>query len=200
MSQQQGGGPSGQGAGGLRAWAGWRARAVGLASSLTLLLILTACASLAPPAAAPSELLAGRLSLRVEGQPERSFSAGFELSGNNRQGELLLSGPLGTTAARARWAGDQALLASAGSETAYPSLDALAAAALGEPIPMAALFDWLRGRPWPGAPAMARDDGQPGFDQLGWRISLLQWAEGWLEARRLAAPVVTVRVRLEPPG
>ena len=165
-----------------------------------LLLALAACASLAPPAAPPAGLLTGRLSLRVDGQPERSFSAGFELSGDASQGELLLSGPLGTTAARARWAGEQAVLASAGSETAYPSLDALAAAALGEAVPMAALFDWLRGRAWLGAPATARDDGQAGFDQLGWRISLLQWADGWLEARRAAAPAVTVRVRLERAG
>ena len=165
-----------------------------------LTLALAACASLVPPVAGPGDLLAGRISLRVDGQPERSFSASFELSGNASQGELLLSGPLGTTAARARWAGDQAVLASAGNETAYPSLEALAAAALGEAIPMAALFDWLRGRPWPGAPASTRDDGQAGFDQLGWRISLQQWADGWLEARRTAAPVVTVRVRLERPG
>ena len=165
-----------------------------------LALALAACASLAPPVVAPADLLAGRLSLRVDGQPERSFSAGFELSGNASQGELLLSGPLGTTAARARWAGDQAVLACGGNETAYPSLDALAAAALGEAVPMAALFDWLRGRPWPGAQAAARDDGQAGFDQLGWRISLQQWSGGSLEARRTAPPVVTVRVRLERPG
>ena len=165
-----------------------------------LMLALSACASLAPPTAPPADLLTGRLSLQVDGQPERSFSAGFELSGDASQGELLLSGPLGTTVARARWAGEQAVLASAGSQTAYPSLDALAAAALGEAVPMAALFDWLRGRAWPGAPAAARDDGQAGFDQLGWRISLLRWADGWLEARRMAAPAVTVRVRLERPG
>ena len=185
MSQRQGSGRPALFRRGLQALAG------------VLTLALAACASLVPPAAAPVDLLAGRLSLRVDGQPDRSLSAGFELSGDSRQGELLLSGPLGTTAARARWAGEEAVLASGGSETAYPSLDALAAAALGEAIPMAALFDWLRGRTWPGAPATARDDGQPGFDQLGWRISLLQWADGWLEARRTAAPVVTVRVRLE---
>ena len=164
---------------------------------LGLLGFLAGCTTLAPPATPPADLLAGRLALRIDGQPERALSAGFELTGDSRQGELVLSGPLGTTAARARWGGGQALLASAGSETAYPDLDSLAAAALGEPIPMAALFDWLRGRAWPGAPATARDDGQPGFDQLGWRISLLQWADGVLEARRAAPPVVTVRVRLE---
>ena len=188
MSQWQGRGRLALRSRGLQALAG------------LLTLALAACASLVPPTAAPVDLLAGRLSLRVEGQPERSFSAGFELSGDARHGELLLSGPLGTTAARARWAGEQAVLASGGSETAYPSLDALAAAVLGEPIPMAALFDWLRGRAWPGAPATPRDDGQPGFDQLGWRISLLQWSDGWLEAHRTVAPVVTVRVRLERPG
>ena len=33
----------------------------------------------------------------------------------------------------------------------------------GEPLPLVALIDWLRGRPWAGAPNVKRDDG---FDQL----------------------------------
>ena len=164
---------------------------------LLLACLLAGCAVLAPPQA--PGVLEGRLSLRVDGQPERSFSAGFALSGDARQGELLLSGPLGAGAARARWSAGQALLASGGQETAYANLDALAQAALGEALPMAALFDWLQGRAWPGAPASARDDGQPGFDQLGWRVDLAQWADGVLQARRQAAPVVTVRLRLERP-
>ena len=41
------------------------------------------------------------------------------------------------------------------AEAAYADLDALAAAALGEGVPMLALFDWLRGRPWAGAPSAA---------------------------------------------
>ena len=159
---------------------------------------LAACASLkVGHRGEPGETLSGRLSVRVDGQAERGLSAGFELSGSASQGQLLLSGPLGTTLAQARWAPGQAVLASAGSETRFPDLDSLAAAALGEPLPMFALFDWLRGRPWPDAPAQLRGDGMPGFEQLGWQINLVRWTEGWVEALRVAPPRVTVRVRLE---
>lgn len=178
-------------------WRGLAGRPGRLCSAALVLAWLAGCAALAPPAPGGGTLLLGRIALRVDGQPERSISAGFELQGNPQQGELRLSGPLGTTAAQARWSGGQAVLASAGRETVYPDLDSLAAAALGEPLPMAALFDWLQGRPWPGAPSSARDDAQPGFDQLGWRISLRQWADGLLEAQRLAPPMVTVRIRLD---
>jgi outer membrane lipoprotein LolB len=159
---------------------------------------LAGCATTETVIGAPGETLSGRLSVRVDGQPERAVNAGFELSGSATQGQLLLSGPLGTTAARARWSPGQAVLSSAGSETAYADLDALASAALGEGVPMAALFDWLRGHAWAGAPAVVRADGLPGFEQLGWQIDLARWAEGWVEARRTAAPAVTVRARLEP--
>ena len=161
-------------------------------------LALSGCA-LAPVAPDDhSQTLSGRLSVRIAGQPERSVSAGFELSGSADNGSLQLSGPLGTTAARARWSAGQAVLARAGSdETRFASLDALAAAALGEALPMAALFDWLRGRAWPGAPATARADGTAGFDQLGWQINLARWADGWVDAHRAAPPAVTVQVRLD---
>ena len=159
---------------------------------------LAGCASLTvSDRGTQGQTLSGRLSVRVDGQAERGLSAGFELSGSAPQGQLLLSGPLGTTLAQARWAPGQAVLASAGSETRFPDLDSLAAAALGEPLPMAALFDWLRGRPWPDAASQLRGDGVPGFEQLGWQIDLLRWAQGWVEARRVAQPVVTVRVRLD---
>jgi outer membrane lipoprotein LolB len=113
---------------------------------------------------------------------------------------LLLSGPLGTTLARAVWSPDRAVLTSAGSETRFTDLDSLSAAALGEALPMAALFDWLRGRPWPGAASQARGDGVLGFEQLGWQVDLARWSDGWVEARRTAPPAVTVRARLEPAG
>lgn len=61
-------------------------------------------------------------------------------------------------------------------------------------LPLAALFDWLRGRPWPRAESQARPDG---FEQLGWVVDLSRRAEGWLLARREEAPEVTVRVRLD---
>jgi outer membrane lipoprotein LolB len=159
---------------------------------------LAGCATTVPAPGESGETLSGRLSVRVDGQPERAVNAGFELAGSATQGQLLLSGPLGTTLARASWSPGRAMLRSAGAETAYADLDALAVATLGEAIPMAALFDWLRGRAWAGAPAAARADAVPGFAQLGWQIDLARWSEGWVEARRAAPPAITVRARLEP--
>jgi outer membrane lipoprotein LolB len=164
-----------------------------LAATLAAL-VLAGCAT-APPPAGP--MLSGRLSVRVDGQPDKSVSAGFELSGSAERGSLLLTGPLGTGAAKATWQPGEALLQSGGSTQRHPDLDSLGQAALGEPLPLAALFDWLRGRAWAGAPSQPRADGGTGFEQLGWRIDLTRWGDGLLEAVRLAPPVVTVRARVE---
>jgi len=59
-----------------------------------------------------------------------------------------------------------------------------------------ALFDWLRGRPWPGAASTAAPGG---FEQLGWQVDVSQQREGTVHARRLSEPVVTVQVRLDLP-
>lgn len=137
--------------------------------------------------------------MRVDGQPDRSLSADFELSGSPEQGQLVLSGPLGAIAAQAGWRASEAWLLANGERSAFPNLDELAAATLGETIPIAALFDWLRGQPWTGAVRTQRTDGLPGFEQLGWRIDLSRWPEGIVEAVRTAPPLVTVRARLERP-
>ena len=161
----------------------------------SLVVGLSACSTLGPPAQADG--LSGRLSVRIDGQPERALSAGFELTGNAETGLLALNGPLGATLAQARWSPGQAVLASAGTQSRYADLDSLASATLGEAVPMGALFDWLRGRAWSGAPSTPRLDGGPGFMQLGWQIDLTRWADGWVDASRSAPPVVTVRVRLD---
>lgn len=170
---------------------GQTVRRLGLTLSVTL---AAGCASTPPP---DGDLISGRLALQVAGQPDKSLSGGFELSGSPRAGQLLLSGPFGTTALRARWAPGEAVLSSAQGESRHADLDALAAVALGEAIPMAALFDWLRGRPWPGAAATPRDDGQAGFAQLGWQVDLSRWSAGAIEVQRAAPPVITVRARLQ---
>jgi outer membrane lipoprotein LolB len=174
----------------LAAW-GLAAMAAGL---------LAGCATPQSPAGAPTETLSGRLSVRVDGRADRSIAAGFDLSGSAREGQLLLSGPLGTTAARARWSPGQAVLESGGHASHHADLEALATAALGEAVPIAALFDWLRGRAWAGAPATPRSDGTAGFEQLGWQVSLARWSDGWIEAVRAAPPVIIVRARLETGG
>jgi len=170
-------------------------RSVGVPALAALSLLVAGCATPRVPA---DDILSGRLSVRIDGQPDRAVNASFDLSGSAREGQLLLSGPLGTTAARARWSPGQAWLQVGDTETRHADLDALATAALGEPVPIAALFDWLRGRAWVGAPSTARGDGVPGFVQLGWQVDLARWADGWVEAVRSAPPVITVRARLEP--
>ena len=169
-------------------------------AALVVTWMLSACATVGMPAGELGQTVSGRLSVRVADQPERGLSAAFELQGSASQGQLLLSGPLGTTLARAVWSPGMAVLASAGSETRFADLDSLTTAALGEAVPLAALFDWLRGRPWAGAASQARSDGVPGFEQLGWQVDLARWSDGWVEARRAAPPAVTVRARLEPAG
>lgn len=160
---------------------------------------LSACASLQPPHAAGAQVLTGRLSVRVESEPVKVLSAAFELSGNAREGALALTSPLGNTLAQARWKPDDVVLETPGSSARYPDLDTLASQALGERVPLAALFDWLRGRPWPGARSDVLAGNELGFTQLGWRVGLARYAEGWVEARRDEPPAVTLRARLDTP-
>jgi outer membrane lipoprotein LolB len=164
-----------------------------------LLLALTGCATVRPPepAAAGSEDLAGRMSVRVEAAgnaPERSLTAAFELRGNADAGRLDLSTPLGSVLAQARWSPREVVLATPRGERTFPDLDALTREVLGESLPVAALFDWLRGRPWAGAPSTT---GTAGFEQLGWSVDLAQFDQALVSARRDAAPPVNVRIKLD---
>jgi outer membrane lipoprotein LolB len=171
-----------------------------LGAAVVALGLLSACASLAPPHAQGSQVLNGRLSVRVDSDPVRALSAAFELSGDARAGALVLSSSLGATMAQARWAPGEAVLETPGKRAQYPDLDTLAEQALGERIPLAALFDWLRGRPWSGAPSEGLPAGEPGFMQMGWRVGLSRFAEGWVDVKRDAAPAVVVRARLDAAG
>lgn len=164
------------------------------AAALAVAALLAACASLPPPA---GERFEGRIAVRVEGDAQRSFSAGFELAGSADSGRLVLTTPLGNQAAMAEWSAGRARLWSGGEERLYADLDSLAHDALGETVPLAALYDWLGGRAWPGAAS----HGTPsGFEQLGWSVDLSRRAEGWVVAQRNAPPPVSVRIKLEEPA
>jgi outer membrane lipoprotein LolB len=159
-----------------------------------MLSALAACAGLQ---ARHGDELSGRLAVNIEPHgtaPARSVSAAFELRGSPDQGELQLTSPLGTVMAQARWNGSEALLITADGQRRFPNLAALSQDVLGEALPLQALFDWLRGRPWPGA--ASRADGNKGFIQLGWSVNLERWPEGWVIATRRTEPVVTVRAKL----
>lgn len=176
---------------------GWRTSLglVALAASL-----LGGCASLNPQpslrertAEAP---LSGRLAVKVDGPEPKSVSAAFDLQGNASTGSLGLSTPLGSMLAQARWSPGHVTLTTPKGSSDYADLDGLTRDVLGESIPVAALYDWLRGRPWPSAPSTPLTSGS-GFEQLGWKVELSRFGEGFVDAARSTPPAVTVRVRLD---
>lgn len=173
------------------------------------LVTLAGCASVAPPTpVAPDPLArsyAGRLAVHVEGDEARSFSAGFDLQGTDVRGQLALISPIGTQVGRAVWQPGAVLWQSADGERRFDTLDALAEDMLGEAVPLAALFDWMAGRPWSALPSrpLTTADGagmEPGFRQLGWTVQTGRASDGLIVAqRRLPAPTLTVRIKLDSP-
>lgn len=173
----------------------WRcARALALAGVAAG---LTACAT-PPPATEAGAVTSGRLLLRVAamaGRDAQNVSAAFELQGDANRGELRLISPLGTQMAAARWAAGEVSLQTSEGTQRFATLDELSRQALGESLPLAALPDWLAGRPWALAPHRPLAEG---FEQAGWQVSLARQSEGLIEARRVALPEVLLRVRLDP--
>ncbi len=177
-----------------------RARRAGARGFAALAFVaLAGCASVAPEPPPAGDTLSGRLAVRVEATaqaPAQSVSGSFELQGTPRAGRLSLVSPLGTLVAQARWTEQRATLVTPSGETPFENLDALTREMLGESLPVAALFDWLRGRPWPAAPSQAQPQG---FEQLGWRVDLARFADGLVTAERAQPPAVSVRARLDAP-
>jgi len=170
-------------------------------------LFLGGCASLATqqvPAssvlsAADAVHLTGRLSVQttgINGRPSGG-NVSFDLSGGPAAGLLELSTPLGSLVARARWDSSEVSLQTPEGERRFDNLDALTREMLGETVPLAALFDWLRGQPWPQAAHETLPAPQSGFEQLGWRLDLARRAEGLIVASRNANPTVILRARLD---
>jgi outer membrane lipoprotein LolB len=141
------------------------------------ILLLAGCATppSKPAASASSQAgpWSGRLALQVEDRQSQSFSAAFELSGNAQAGKLALSSPLGGTLAVLSWAPGSATLQNNGQTRQFDSVDALVTHATGSAIPVAALFDWLRGANTPVP---------------GWKADLSQLEQGRLHAERLEPP------------
>jgi outer membrane lipoprotein LolB len=120
--------------------------------------------------------------LQVEGNDNQSFSSLFELRGSNRSGELVLLSPLGNRVALLTWKDGHAQLTSAQGSRSSDSLDALVADTIGASLPVAALFDWLKGEP---------------TLVPGWDADLSAAAQGRLVARRHSPlPAASLRIAL----
>lgn len=177
------------------------------AGAMALALLVQACATHPPPL--PGHVYSGRLAVRTDAAPNwpaRSVTGQFELSGNASSGQLILTSPIGTTVARARWSdpvGSQGApskieLEADGTTTHYATLEEMMQRAIGDQLPLPAMFDWLSGRPWPDAPVERGTTGTT-FDQLGWHVDLSQLADNRLidAQRALPAPTLHVRVKLD---
>lgn len=137
------------------------------------------------PDAAASASWSGRLALQVhdEQAEDQSFSASFELQGNEREGQLVLLSPFGAVLAELQWSPAGAQLRQGGQLRESPSLDALVQETMGTALPLGALFAWLAG-------------GQAAAP--GWQADLSQLAEGRLRAQRTdPLPRATLRVVLD---
>ena len=177
------------------------------AGALALAFLLQACVSHPPPL--PGHVYSGRLAVRTDSAPDlpaRSVSGQFELSGNASSGQLVLTSPIGTTVARARWSdpvGTQGVpskieLEADGATTHYATLEEMMQRAIGDQLPLPGMFDWLSGHPWPAASVQRGADGVS-FDQLGWHVDLSQFAgNNLIDAQRpQPAPTLHVRVKLD---
>lgn len=124
------------------------------------------------------------MALKVYATPVQAFSSDFALEGNGDAGSLSLHTPLGSTLALMQWAPGVARLTTTGEPQSFDSLQALVLHATGAELPVAALFDWLRGTPTP-AP--------------DWEVDLNQLSEGRLTAQRKAAtlPAVDLKIILQ---
>lgn len=136
---------------------------------------------------------------RPDGTPNPVMNAQFDLSGNEHQGSLRLSTPLGTTLADARWSRQGVLLVTEQGLQHFDDLEAMSQAVFSQNVPLPALWHWLQGQPWPARPATALSDPREGFSQDGWVIRTRQLASnGLLTAQHDGPPgQVILRLRLD---
>ena len=132
---------------------------------------------------------AGRLSLteitenhNIAQQNTQSWTAHFELAGAPEQGQLMLYTPVGTTVAKVVWQSRRAQVETSDGKVEYfNGLDELSHAYFQQNIPIAALFDWLQGKPTQQ-------------HITGWEVDLSRAERGIIKAeRRTPQPRVTLR-------
>lgn len=121
--------------------------------------------------------------MQIQSDPPQAFFAGFELKGLAEQGELTLTSPIGSVLGVLRWSSSEAVLENGRDTQRFTSVDALLTQTTGAAVPLAALFDWLRGTNTP---------------MSGWTANLTQHAAGKIAAtRRDPAPEANLRIVLD---
>ena len=123
-------------------------RSVILGLPLTAIFLIAGCARKIYPNDlndAEKKLWSGRISLQIQSEPPQAFFAGFELKGNAQRGKLSLTSPIGNVLGIMRWSPDEVVLESGNEVKRFTSVDALLVQTTGAAIPVAALFDWLKG-------------------------------------------------------
>ncbi len=134
-------------------------------------------------AASSRGTISGRLALQVDASQDRTGAVAqrrLRLARQRRARRAAAEHAAGHDAG-GRLAGrpGEARLVTPQGERRFDDLDALSRDVLGESLPLRALPDWLRGRPWPGAEQPARPlQPGPGFAQLGWTIDLARFDAG----------------------
>lgn len=165
------------------------------AALLALPILLAACAGV-PPAAPTlpdsgvtrayqqSVDINGRMSVRyqINGRDE-ALHGSFEWRQRPDNTQLTLLSPLGQTLAQINVTPAGATLTQAGQPPlSAADADALASQALGWPLPVAGLRDWLQGMVTvPGGKRVAlapRDDGGDIVSADGWRLRFPAWEDG----------------------
>jgi outer membrane lipoprotein LolB len=154
-----------------------------LALVLSSVLLAAGCATTRMTPMDANAYWSGRMAIQVLKDPPESLSAGFELQGSAQAGEMVLLSPIGTTLARLEWTPQGARLTQGQQQVDSPSLQRLGARLTGTELPIAALFEWLAGRP---------------AEAPGWQVDLSAHAQGRIRAeRREPSPGAVLRIALD---
>ena len=154
-----------------------------LALALSSALLTAGCATPRMTPVDANAYWSGRMAIQVLKDPPESLSAGFELQGSAQAGEMVLLSPIGTTLARLEWTPQGARLAQGQQQVESSSLQRLGARLTGTELPIAALFEWLAGRP---------------AEAPGWQVDLSAHAQGRISAeRREPSPGAVLRIALD---
>lgn len=110
--------------------------------------VMLGCAATPPNTdGAAQQVFRGRMGIKVQGQPDNSWSAGFQLTGSADAGQMRLVSPIGTTLALARWAPQEASIERGQTIQRYSDASAMVRELLGADFQMTQLWAWLERKP-----------------------------------------------------